>query len=177
MRRPIRLRHIPARAITGAYILNSGLSKQTADEETAGHLHGMAKSVYPALGEMDAKDFVRLLSAGEIAVGSLLLLPVVPTALAGGALAGFAGALLGLYLRTPGMREEGSLKPTPQGIPLAKDSWLLGTGLTLLIDGLTDRKQPYGLKPRDSRAAGKQARKAEKKARKASKRAGNHEDE
>jgi hypothetical protein len=39
-----------------------------------------------------------------------------------------------LYLKTPGMRQAGSLKPTPDGIGLAKDVWLLGARLTLLLD-------------------------------------------
>ena len=55
---------------------------------------------------------------------------------AGAALTAFSGALLGLYLRTPGMRQEESLGPTQQGIPLAKDIWLAGIGASLLIDGL-----------------------------------------
>jgi hypothetical protein len=55
---------------------------------------------------------------------------------AGTALTAFSGALLGLYLRTPGMRQEGSLGPTQQDIPLAKDIWLAGIGASLLIDGL-----------------------------------------
>ena len=32
------------------------------------------------------------------------------------------------------MRQPGSLRPTPDGIGLAKDVWLLGAGLTLLLD-------------------------------------------
>jgi hypothetical protein len=45
---------------------------------------------------------------------------VVPSLVAGAALTAFSGALLGLYLRTPGMHEEGSLLPTPQGtMPLS----------------------------------------------------------
>lgn len=36
-----------------------------------------------------------------------LLLTVVPTAVAGAGLAAFSAGLLGLYLRTPGMRQEG----------------------------------------------------------------------
>jgi hypothetical protein len=36
------------------------------------------------------------------------------------------------------MREEGSLRPTPQGTTIAKDDWMFGIGLTLLIDGLGD---------------------------------------
>jgi hypothetical protein len=43
-----------------------------------------------------------------------------------------------LYVRTPGMRKKGSPFPTQQGITLAKDVWLVGIGLGLVIDGLTD---------------------------------------
>jgi hypothetical protein len=39
------------------------------------------------------------------------------------------------------MREDGTLKPTQEGIGIAKDAWLLGIGLSLLLDGLTDRKR------------------------------------
>jgi hypothetical protein len=99
----------------------------------------MAANTYPFLGKMPPERFTSLLSASEIAIGSMLLAPFVPTLLAGAALTAFSGGLLGLYLRTPGMREEGSLRPTQQGVPLAKDTWLLGIGLTLIVDALTDR--------------------------------------
>jgi hypothetical protein len=69
------------------------------------------------LGKLDAQTFTRLLGAGEIALGASLLLPIVPTALAGLGLAGFSTGLLGLYLRIPGMRQDGSLRPTAQGTP------------------------------------------------------------
>ena len=59
--------------------------------------------------------------------------------MAGGGLAAFSGGLLGLYARTPGMRKENSLFPTQQGIPLAKDAWMMSIGLALVIDELTDR--------------------------------------
>jgi hypothetical protein len=88
---------------------------------------------------MDPEQFTSLLSKSEIAIGALLLAPFAPTLLAGAALTAFSGGLLGLYLRTPGMREEGSLRPTQQGIPLAKDVWMLGIGATLIVDALTDR--------------------------------------
>jgi hypothetical protein len=101
--------------------------------------HGMAVGTYPFLSKMKPKDFVRLLAASEIALGTALLLPVVPAALAGAGLTAFASGLLGLYARTPGMTKEGSLQPTQQGIALAKDVWMLGIGLTLVIDGVTDR--------------------------------------
>jgi hypothetical protein len=37
------------------------------------------------------------------------------------------------------MRKEDSVRPTQQGTPLAKDVWMLGIGLGLVIDALTDR--------------------------------------
>ncbi len=134
-----KARRLPGRLTTGTFILNAGLGKWSADEETAARLHGMAVGTYPFLTKMRPKDFARLLSVSEIAIGSALLLPVVPAALAGAGLTGFSAALLGLYLRTPGMRKEGSLLPTQQGIPLAKDMWMLGVGLGLIIDAITDR--------------------------------------
>ena len=54
-------------------------------------------------------------------------------------LTAFALGTLGLYLRTPGMRQDGSLRPTQQGIPLAKDAWMVGIGLALMVDEVADR--------------------------------------
>ena len=131
-------RTMPPRLSAGAFILNSGVGKLSADEETAAMLHGMAASTYPFLGKMKTQDFARLLAVGEIAVGATLLLPVVPAGLAGLALTAFSGGLMGLYLKTPGMRMEGSLRPSRQGTALAKDFWLVGIGAGLIMDGLTD---------------------------------------
>ncbi|MBZ6227380.1 hypothetical protein ACIQWB_27185 [Streptomyces olivaceus] len=139
MRLPVELRHVAPRLATGAFILNSGLAKRGADEQTAAMMHGMAKNTYPFLGKVEPGKFVRLLSAGEIALGAALLLPVVPTALAGAGLTAFSAGLLGLYLRTPGMREEGGLRPTQEGTALAKDSWMLGIGIGFVVDGIQRR--------------------------------------
>ncbi|MEV7402981.1 hypothetical protein AB0N93_21635 [Streptomyces sp. NPDC091267] len=128
-------RDIPPRLATGAFILNSGLGKLKADEATAQTLHGMACTAYPFLKKLEAERFTRLLAWSEIAVGSTLLAPFVPTRLAGLALTGFSGGLLGLYLRVPGMREPGSLRPSQAGVPLAKDSWMVGIGLGFLASG------------------------------------------
>jgi hypothetical protein len=132
-------RRTPGKIATGAFILNAGLSKWSADEETAARLHGMAAGTYPFLAKLKPKDFAKLLSATEIALGSALLLPVIPDALAGAGLVAFSAGLLGLYAGTPGMRKEDSVRPTQQGTPLAKDVWMLGIGLGLVIDALTDR--------------------------------------
>ncbi len=138
MRISIKASHLPPRVAAGAFILNSGLGKWSADEETAAQLHGFASGAYPFLGKLKPKDFVRLLSAAEIALGAALLVPVVPSAVAGVGLTAFSGGLLGLYARTPGMRKDGTPFPTQQGIALAKDAWMLGIGLGLVIDDLTD---------------------------------------
>lgn len=133
----IKPRQLPARIATGVFIVNSGIEKLRADEETAGGMHGFASGTYPFLGKLKPKDFVRLLGSTEIALGTALLVPVVPGALAGAGLAAFSGGLLGLYTRTPGMRKEGTPLPTEQGIAMAKDSWLLGIALGLIVDDLT----------------------------------------
>jgi hypothetical protein len=133
------LRQLPMRIAAGAFILNSGLGKLSADKAGAEQLQGFAAATYPFLGKMEPKQFARLLAVGEIASGAALLIPVVPAALAGLGLSAFATGLLGLYLKTPGMRKEGSLRPTEQGIALAKDVWLLGIGLSLVLEDLLDR--------------------------------------
>jgi hypothetical protein len=134
----VKARQLPPRVAAGAFILNSGIGKLRADEKTAAELQSFATGAYPVLARLKAADFVRLLAAGEITLGAALLLPVVPAAVAGAGLAAFSGGLLGLYARTPGLREQGSPFPTQQGIPLAKDAWMMGIGLGLVIDDLTD---------------------------------------
>jgi hypothetical protein len=131
-------RQLPLRISAGAFILNSGLSKRNADESTASQLQGFATTTYPFLGKLEPRRFARLLSGTEIAVGAALLVPVVPAGVAGIALTGFSVGLLGLYLKTPGMRQEGSLRPTQQGIALAKDVWMLGIGAALVADARLD---------------------------------------
>lgn len=131
-------RRTPLRLTTGAFILSAGLDKWHGDEQTAAQLHGFASGTYPFLGSIEPRKFLRLLATGEITVGSALLVPVVPAALAGAALTGFSAGLLGLYLKTPGMRRGPmDLRSTPEGLALSKDVWMLGAGLSLLIDALT----------------------------------------
>jgi len=126
----------PLRLATGAFVLNSGLAKRGADQDAAAYMHGAATTAYPFLGRMEPRRFAKMLSTAEITVGAMLLFPLVPEGLAGLTLTGFAAGLVGLYLKTPGMRLDGSLRPTEQGTLLAKDTWLLGIGLSLLADDL-----------------------------------------
>jgi len=131
----MKLSHLPLRLATGAFILNSGLGKRGLQGEAAEGLHGMASVTLPgSLKQMDATEFAQLLSRAEMALGVALLAPFVPSRLAGAALTAFGGGLLSVYLQTPGMRQEGSVRPTQAGTALAKDVWLVGAGLTLLLD-------------------------------------------
>ncbi len=128
-----KLRRAPGRIAAGSFILNAGLGKLKGDEATAKAIHGLAAGAYPFLARIEPKLFLKALGVGEVAVGSALLLPVVPAGLAGLALMGFSGSLLGVYARTPGMHD-GHLRPTQQGTVIAKDVWMAGIGLGLLID-------------------------------------------
>jgi uncharacterized membrane protein YphA (DoxX/SURF4 family) len=133
----MKLRHLPLRLATGAYILHTGWEKWHGDEERASRIHGMAAGAFPAFKSMKSTDFLRMLSVGELALGAVLLAPFVPPAVAGAALTGFSGALVTMYLRTDGLHQPGSVWPTPQGIAVSKDVWMLGIGLALLADGLS----------------------------------------
>jgi hypothetical protein len=134
----IKAGHLPQRITTGAFILNSGIGKLSADDQTAAQLHGFAAGASPFLNKLKPHDFVRLLAVAEITLGAALLIPVIPSALAGAGLAAFSGGMLGLYARTPGLHKQGSPLPTQEGTAIAKDVWMAGIGLGLLIDDLTD---------------------------------------
>ena len=137
----MQISELPLRVITGAFILNSGLTKLKGGQETAEGVHGFATSAYPELKRLPPEQFTKLLAAGEITLGAALLTPMVPSALAGLGLTAFSAGLLGLYLKIPGMHQEGSLKPTEQGTAIAKDSWLLGIGLSLVASGMRRQKE------------------------------------
>jgi hypothetical protein len=165
---PITLSEIAPRISAGAFILNSGLGKRGAGPEAAAGMQGFAAGTYPFLKSVPPQQFVKGLATAEIALGALLLTPFVPTAVAGAALTAFSGGLLGLYLKTPGMRKPGSLAPTEQGLPIAKDVWLLGIGIGLFTRGLMERTPRVTVK-KANKLAKKQAALAAKGARRAPK--------
>ena len=134
----MKLRNIPTRLITGGYILHSGMDKCNAGPEMAAGIHGFASGAYPQVANMPATQFLRSLSVGELAVGAALLSPFVSPLTAGAALTGFSAGLVGLYFRTPGMRRPDSIWPSEAGQGLSKDVFMLGIGVGLILDGLTD---------------------------------------
>ncbi|MFD1504466.1 DoxX family membrane protein [Georgenia yuyongxinii] len=138
---PIKLRHVPARLAAGAFILNSGMGKRGMPDDGAAGLQQMAAHAFPQLKEMSPKDFGKLISTGEIALGVALLTPLVPTWLAALGLAGFSGGLLRMYTKVPGLTRSDGIRPTADGNAIAKDVFLAGIAGTLLIDELTSRRR------------------------------------
>lgn len=128
------------RAVPGAFILNSGIGKLGMDPQTASAMQGMAAQGIPPLAKLTPEQFAKFLSYGEIAVGASLLLPFVPTRLAGLALAGFSGSMMAMYLRTPGMTESDGVRPTQDGTAVAKDSWMLAIAAALVLEGSSKGK-------------------------------------
>ena len=120
------------RAVIGGYILHSGIDKWGGDEAQAIGVHGMAAGAFPVLNQIPPKRFLRLLAAGEIATGSLLLAPFVPTRVAGAALTAFSGALVAMYARTPALRKPGSIWSSQAGTAVSKDTWMLAVGAGLM---------------------------------------------
>lgn len=168
-----KLRRAPGRVVSGAFILNSGLGKFRADEVQAKGVHGMASGAFPVLADVPPKLFVKAVAVGEVALGAALLLPVVPAGVAGLGLVGFSGSLLGMWWRTPGMHEDGSMRPTKQGTPIAKDVWMLGIGTGLLVDAALSESRVTNEQSRaDTKAALKaEARSARHTARRTARRA------
>ncbi|UFU05428.1 DoxX family membrane protein [Ruania halotolerans] len=128
------LHRLPLRLTAGAFILNSGLNKLNLDAESAGGLQQMALNAFPQLEQLSAEDFGQYLAAGEITLGASLLAPFLPRKLVGLGLTAFAASLVWVYLRTPGMTEDDGIRPTQAGIGMAKDVFLLGIGLALLLE-------------------------------------------
>ena len=47
-----------------------------------------------------------------------------------------------VYLKTPGLTQQDGVRPTPAGMGVARDVFMLGSGVGLLLDELTDRSNP-----------------------------------
>lgn len=121
------------RLVSGAFILNTGIGKLSLTEEQAAGLQSSAQRVIPCAAKLTPEQFGSGLSFSEIALGSLILTPFIPSRLAGMALGVFSAGVLATYLKAPGMTEPGSVRPTPAGTAMAKDVWLAGIAVALLF--------------------------------------------
>lgn len=135
----VKLHQLPPRLACGLFILNTGIGKRSLDTEKAAGLRDQAAQVFPPLKKMDPARFGKLLSAFEIGLGAALIVPVVPTWLVSAGLIGFSGMLMGVYLKTPAMTLKDGIRPAPAGMAIARDIFMLGSGLGLFVEELTTR--------------------------------------
>ena len=83
--------------------------------------------------DIDVASFRKLLGYGEISVGAALLLPFVPKHIAGLALGGFSAALLSIYFSDPAKTMDDGIRPSSEGLSMAKDSWLAAIAIALIL--------------------------------------------
>lgn len=136
----VKFHHVPPRLACGVFILNTGVSKRSLDLDGATGLRDQAAIVFPVLKKMDPVHFGKALSTFEIVLGAALLVPVVPTWVAAAGLSGFSAALMGVYFKTPGMTLQDGVRPAPAGMGIARDVFMLGSGLGLVIEEFTSRR-------------------------------------
>lgn len=134
----MQLRNIPTRVATGAFILNSGYEKWHGGPEQAAGVQQMAAGAFPEVEKVKPPTFLKAVAVAEMATGAVLLAPFVSPIRAGVALTAFSGGLVAMYARTPSLRQPNSIWPSEQGIGVAKDSWMLGIGLGLILGGVKD---------------------------------------
>ena len=157
----MRPSHFPLRLTTGAFILNSGLGKRGLDPGSAAGLQGMASAAIPQVASLRPEQFGKAMAYGEMALGATLLAPFVSPLVAGAALTAFSAGMLQMYRKTPGMTEADGIRPTQDGTAIAKDVWMLGAGLALVLDGLIDNGKDAA---KSTRKSAKRSAKKVKKA-------------
>jgi len=131
----VKLHHVPPRLASGAFILNTGITKRSLDVDGATGLRDQAANAFPFLKKMDPVRFGKALSTFEIALGTALLAPMVPTRVAAAGLSGFS-----VYLKTPGFTRDDGIRPAPAGMGIARDVFMLGSGLGLMVEELATRR-------------------------------------
>ena len=70
----------------------------------------------------------------EIGIGAALLTPFVNKRLAGLALGAFSAGLLAMYFRNPTMTEADGIRPSQEGMSLAKDAFMAAIAGALVTD-------------------------------------------
>lgn len=126
------LSSIALRAIPGAFILNSGIGKLNMPAEASAGTQQMATTGFKALENLPSDKFGHYLGIAETALGAALLTPFVNNKLAGAGLTAFGAGLLTMYFGNDDNTQEDGIRPSQDGIPLAKDSWLVAAGLALI---------------------------------------------
>jgi len=131
------VRRAPLRLTTGAFVLNSGVSTFGASDEQTKKLQSTAAKLMPQVERMDPRTFAKVVGAGEVTLGTALMLPMVPAAVAGLGLTALAASLLASRPTTNGHHASPGGETTSVPVPNATEAWMLGSGVSLLLDALT----------------------------------------
>ena len=132
----------PIRLVFGLFFLHVALSHKDLDEKGAKGLQRFAATAFPFVKRIKPEQFKQAMVAGETATAASLLIPGVPQVLGGAALTGFGASLFAVYLKNPMLRQsEKSIRPNDMGLGIAKDSWMIAAGLTILVDALVSRRR------------------------------------
>jgi hypothetical protein len=123
------------RGVSGAFIANSGVGKIGMPAEYSAGVQQAAASGIPALAKLPADKFGTWLGYAETGLGAALLAPFVPNKIAGAGLTAFGGGLLSMYFRNPENTESDGIRPSQEGMSLAKDVFMLAIGLALMTQG------------------------------------------
>ena len=149
----MRLRNMPTRLATGAYILHAGWEKWHGNEAQAVGVHGMASGAFPMFKEMPATDFLKTLSVGEMAVGAALVAAARATRDRGRCPDRLLGRALDHVTETDGMHKPGSIWPTHRAPRSRRTSGCSGIGLGLIVDGTAEPYGPLTDRPRTMKPA------------------------
>ncbi|MDY6049112.1 MAG: hypothetical protein SPI77_00825 [Corynebacterium sp.] len=136
------------RMIPGAFILNSGLGKLKADPETSAGLQQFAATGIKQVEKLPSDKFAKIIGSSEVALATTLLALPIPNIIAGAGLTAFGAGLLTMYFGNENNTESDGIRPSHDGLLLAKDSWLVALGLGLVglgIDKCRMKKAHRGL--------------------------------
>lgn len=138
----MRLSNAPIRVTAGTYILNAGVAKLRSRQGSS-NLHELATMAYPVVAGVDEDRFWRMVGTVETVLGSALLVPFVRPRLVGAVLLAYAAWSLGMDARLEYFRLGPSdPRPSHEGLGVAKDVWLAGIAVNLLLErGSFGRRQ------------------------------------
>lgn len=134
-----RIAHFFTRTVPGAFIANSGVGKLGMPAEASAGLQQYAATGVPLVKVLPADKFGTILGASEIALGAAMAIPAIPNRIAGVGLTAFSAGLLSLYFANPENTKADRIRPTDEGLGLAKDVFMLSLGVGLIAQG--DAKQ------------------------------------
>lgn len=128
------------RSVSGAFILNSGIGKIGMPAEYSAGIQQAAASGIPLMAKLPSDKFGSYLGYAETAIAGALLAPFVSNRIAGAGLTAFSAGLLSMYFANPENTEEDGIRPSSEGLSLAKDVFMLAIGAALMAEDPAKKK-------------------------------------